>query len=100
VGRIQALLCLYFLVLLVESLVERELRQAMVRKKVESLRLYPEGRACRYPTVRRSIEVFEDVPRHELKVGAEPAVVFTTKLGPLQRTILSLLGIPQSAYNA
>jgi transposase len=100
VSRIQALLCLYFLVLLVESLLERELRQAMVRQKVESLRLYPEGRACRYPTVRRLIEVFEDVQRHELRVGAEPAVVFTTKLSPLQRTILRLLEIPQSAYNA
>jgi transposase len=100
VSRIQALLCLYFLVLLVESLLERELRQAMVRQKVESLRLYPEGRACRYPTVRRLIEVFEDVQRHELKVRAEPEVVFTTKLSPLQRTILRLLDIPQSAYNA
>jgi transposase len=100
VSRIQALLCLYFLVLLVESLLERELRQAMVGKKVESLRLYPEGRACRYPTVRRLIEVFEDVQRHELKVGAEPPVMFTTQLSPLQRTILRLLDIPQSAYNA
>ena len=100
VSRIQALLCLYFFVLLVESLLERELRQAMVRTKVESLRLYPEGRACRYPTVRRLIEVFEDVQRHRLKVGSEPAVMFTTKLSPLQRTVLRLLDIPQSAYDA
>jgi transposase len=100
VSRIQALLCLYFFVLLVESLLERELRQAMVRTKVESLRLYPEGRACRYPTVRRLIEVFEDVQRHRLKVGSEPAVMFTTTLSPLQRTVLRLLDIPQSAYDA
>jgi transposase len=100
VSRIQALLCMYFFVLLVESLLERELRQAMVRTGVESLRLYPEGRACRYPTVRRLIEVFEDVQRHRLKVGAEPAVVFTTKLSPLQKKILRLLGLPQSAYDA
>jgi hypothetical protein len=79
---------------------ERELRQAMVRTGVESLRLYPEGRVCRYPTVRRLIEVFEDVQRHRLEVGTEPAVVFTTKLSPLQRTILRLLDLPQSAYHA
>jgi transposase len=100
VSRIQALLCLYFFVLLVESLLERELRQAMVRTKVESLRLYPEGRACHYPTVRRLIEVFEDVQRHRLRVDAEPAVMFTTKLSPLQRTVLRLLDIPQSVYDA
>jgi transposase len=100
VSRIQALLCLYFFVLLVESLLERELRQAMVRSGVESLRLYPEGRACRYPTVRRLIEVFEDVQRHRLRMGTEPEVVFTTKLSPLQRKVLRLLDIPQSVYDA
>jgi hypothetical protein len=35
VSRIQALLCMYFFVLLVESLLELELRQAMVRTRVE-----------------------------------------------------------------
>jgi hypothetical protein len=90
---------MYFFVLLVEALLERELRQAMVRAKVDSLRLYPEGRACRYPTVRRLIEVFEDVQRHRLKGATEPGVVFTTELSPLQRRILHLLGIPRSAYD-
>ena len=98
-SRIQALLCMYFFVLLVEALLERELRQAMDRAKVDSLRLYPEGRACRYPTVRRLIEIFEDVQRHHLKGGTEPEVVFTTELSPLQRKILRLLGIPRSAYD-
>ena len=100
VSRIQALLCMYFLALLVESLLERELRQAMVRTKVESLRLYPEGRACRHPTVSRLIEVFEDVQRHHLKAGIEPTVTLTTKLSPLQRKVLRLLKIPQSVYEA
>ena len=43
VSRIQALLCMYFFVLLVESLLEWNSRQAMVRTKMESLRLYPAG---------------------------------------------------------
>src|SRR6185312_8430813 len=47
VSRIQALLCVYFLALLVESLLERELRRAMESQGIESLPLYPEGRACR-----------------------------------------------------
>jgi transposase len=100
VSRIQALMCLYFLVLLVESLLERELRQAMERSGVESLRLYPEGRACRAPTVRRLIEVFEDVQRHRLKVGSEPAIRLTTKLSPLQKKVLRLLDLSPSIYDA
>jgi transposase len=95
VSRIQALLCVYFFALLVESLLERELRRAMGREGVESLPLYPEGRACRHPTARRVIDLFEDVQRHELTAGKRPAVVFTTELTRLQRKVLGLLGMPK-----
>jgi transposase len=96
VSRIQALLCMYFLALLVEALLERELRRAMDRRGVASLPLYPEGRTCRYPTVPRLIEVFESVQRHTLLVGTKPPVVFTTELTRLQRQILSLLGMTRA----
>jgi len=95
VSRIQALLCVYFLALLVESLLERELRKAMESEGIESLPLYPEGRACRRPTARKVIDLFEDVQRHELSAGRRPAVVFTTKLSRRQRKILRLLGMPK-----
>jgi transposase len=98
VSRIQALLCVYFLALLVESLLERELRRAMDREGIASLPLYPEGRACRRPTARKVIDLFEDVQRHELSAGRRPAVVFTTKLSRLQRRILRLLNM-RGAYD-
>jgi transposase len=98
VSRIQALLCVYFLALLVESLLERELRRAMEREGIESLPLYPEGRACRRPTARKVIDLFEDVQRHELSAGRRPAVVFTTKPSRLQRRILRLLNM-RRAYD-
>jgi transposase len=96
VSRIQALLCVYFLALLSESLLERELRRALAREGVESLPLYPEGRACRRPTARRVIDLFEDVQRHELAAEGRTAVVFLTDLTSLQRKILRLLGMPKA----
>jgi transposase len=96
ISRIQALLCVYFLALLTESLLERELRGAMAREGVESLPLYPEGRACRRPTARRVIDLFEDVQRHELTTEGRTAVVFLTDLTGLQRKILRLLGMPKA----
>jgi transposase len=91
--RIQALLCVYFFALLTESLLERELRQAMERKGIESLPLYPEGRKCHRPTARRLIDLFDDVQRHSLEVGQRPPVLFTTELSRLQRRLLRLLGM-------
>jgi transposase len=96
VSRIQALLCAYFFALLVESLLERELRRTMERTGVESLPMYPEGRACRRPTARVVIDVFEDMQRHELAAKDHSAIIFTTELTRLQRKILRLLGIPKA----
>ena len=76
VSRIQALLCVYFFVLLVEALLERELRRAMERKRIDSLPLYPEHRACRRPAARKVIDLYEDVQCHILKTGKRPPEVF------------------------
>jgi len=98
--RIQALLSVYFLALLTESLLERELRRAMDRETIESSPLYPEGRKCRRPTARRVIDLFEDVQRHSLRAGRRrPPVVFTTELSRLQRRLLRLLGMT-NVYDA
>jgi transposase len=98
VSWIQALLCVYFLAPLMESLLERELTRAMEQEGIASVPLYPEGRACRRPTARKVIDLFEDVQRHELSAGRRPAVVFTTKLSRLQRRILRLLNM-KGAYD-
>jgi transposase len=95
-SRIQALLCVYFFVLLVESLLERELRRAMERKGLASLPLYPESRPCRRPTARRVIDLYEDVQRHTLQADQRQPEVFSTELTRLQRKILRLLGIPKA----
>ena len=98
-SRIQALLCVYFFALLVEALLEREVRRAMEQNGVEDLPLYPESRPCRRPTARKLIDLFEDVQRHTLRTPAGPPVVFTTELTRLQRTVLGLLGMSH-AYDS
>ncbi len=100
VSRIQSLLCVYFLVLLVEALLERELRQAMEREGLDSLPLYPEDRPCRRPTARRVIDLFDDIHRHTLHSDDEAPTVFVTELSALQRRILKLLGVPATKYRA
>ena len=98
VHRIQALLSVYFFALLIEALLEREPREAMRRKGIESLPLYPEGRACRWPTARRVLDLFGSIQRHTLKQGKRPAEIFTTDLTRVQRRLLNLLGLPIKNY--
>jgi transposase len=98
VHRIQALLSVYFFALLLEALLERELRQAMQHKGVESLPLYPEGRPCRWPTARRVLDLFESIQRHTFTSGKRPAEVLVTDLTPVQRRLLTLLSLPPKHY--
>ena len=98
ISRIHSLLCIYFLALCVQTLLERELRHAMVTAEEESLPLYPEGRACRAPTARRVLDVFEAIQRHELQQAGKPLETYVTELRPLHRHLLKFLGIAIRSY--
>ena len=98
VSRIQGLLAAYFFTLLVQTLLERELRQAMARAGEASLPLYPEGRPCARPTTHQLIEVFAAIQRHEVRIGDGEPQVMVTKLTKTQRTIIRLLGLDPRTY--
>jgi transposase len=98
VSRIQGLLAAYFFALLVQTLLERELRQAMARAGQASLPLYPEDRPCVRPTTHRLIEVFSSIQRHEVRVGEGETQVMVTKLTKTQRSILRLLRLDPRTY--
>jgi hypothetical protein len=96
-----ALLTIYYLALLVQALIEREIRLVMKRDAVESLPLYPEQRDCKAPTTRRIIDLFENVQLHELASGKDAAPLrFATELSQVQRQVVTLLGVSESAYDA
>ncbi len=97
VSRIQAMLCLYFFTLLLQTLLERELRRAMAAAELEELPLYPEGRACKAPTARRILDIFDPIQRHTLTSGGQSETL-GSELTHLQRMILKLLQLPHKDY--
>lgn len=98
VARIEALLFCYFVALLVHALLERELRQGMARANLDSLPIYPEGRACRAPSTERILELFAPLQRHRLRRHERLVEVFEPELGKLHKKILALMRIPTSAF--
>jgi transposase len=99
VKRIVGLLAIYFFALMVQSLLERELRKAMASQGIDSLPLYPEGRACVKVTTRQVLDVFEPIARHTIRhVGSKECEMFTTELAPIHRMILKLLRVPEADY--
>jgi len=97
-GRIEALFTLYFLALLVQALIERELRLAMQRENITELPLYPEQRDCERPTTEQILRLFSLAQRHKLSQGAHTLQVFKVEFTDLQRQLLILLGISEQAF--
>jgi transposase len=97
--RIEALLFLYFLALLVQGLIERQVRRRMIADGVKALPIYPEGRPCDRPTADRILRLFEDVRCHRLVTSANTCCrTFHDKLDKRQTAILQLLEMPPSSY--
>jgi transposase len=99
VERVEAFLLLYFITLIVQALIERQLRLAMERSGVAELPLYPERRLCKAPTAERVLELFQEVRRHRLLRGDEEVDRFYDKLSPLQEKVLELLGVARAAFS-
>ena len=96
--RIEALMFIYYLVLLLNALIERQLRIAMAHAGLASLPLYPEKRRCQFPTTARVIELFKNQRKHLLKEGTKDVRTFFDPINDLQLTILKLLEIPAASY--
>ena len=97
-ARIEALFTLYFLALLVQAVIERELRVAMQREKIPELPLYPEQRLCKRPTTEQVLRLFSLAERHTLMSEGQIVRVFHPQLTPLQCQVLDLLGVRRGAY--
>lgn len=98
VSRIESILCVYFLSLMIQTLLEREIRQAMETSGIEALPLYPEGRPCRRPTTRRVIDAMESLSQHRLVTEDGDVMHLHTDPTPLQKQLMKLFGIKPSTY--
>jgi transposase len=99
-ARIEAFFTLYFLALLVQVVIERELRLAMKREKIQQLPLYPEQRQCAHPTTEQILRLFSLAARNKLTKDAKTLQTFDVEFTDLQRQVLTLLGVPENAFKS
>ena len=97
-GRIEALFFVYFLALLVQALIERELRRTMEQHEIEELPLYPEERTTRRPTAEQIFRLFSLAQRSVLLEDNQEIHTFDPELTELQQRVLQLMSVPTTAY--
>src|SRR5437763_13331444 len=99
VAGVESLLWRYYVVELVQGLLEREVRRRMAQAGEASLALYPEGRASVAPTAGLVLGVLEGHRRHRLldEQGQELRR-FHDQVPAAAQDVLSLLEVDPTAY--
>jgi transposase len=99
-GRIEAILFCHFTALLIQALIERDIRDRMHQRGLQQLSMYPEDRGCAAPTTRRILDIFRDLTRHHIQdPHGNTLKTFHPQPNDLQTQILDLLNIPTTTYN-
>jgi len=95
--RVVAYLHMQVMALMVATLIERQLRNAMRSNSIPSLPIYPEGRNCDAPTMFDIVRLFRGVERYEVH-HEDDVKIFPAQISQIQAKVLNLLDVPLSVY--
>ena len=96
--RIEAMTFLYFIALMIVSLMERNIRKNMAEEKVEKLPILPNGMNTKTPTWNNLNYFFENVHLSLVEKKGRTIQTILKGVTTLHETVLRLLGVSTSAY--
>jgi transposase len=98
ISRIESNLFVFFIALVIQALIEREVRSKMREEGIRALLIYPEKREAEQPTTNKIIDLFEAVSTYSIYEGDCIVEEFRDELSDTQKTILKYLDINESDY--
>jgi hypothetical protein len=96
--RIEAILFLYFVALMIVSLIERKIRMNMAKAKIEKLPILPQAMNSKKPTWNNIKYFFRNAHHSEILQDGVCIQAAVKGLGELHELVLRLLEVPDSAY--
>jgi transposase len=98
IERVEGIMFLFFLSLMIQAIIEREVRLRMKERGIKTLPIYPEFRDAYHPTTSKILYTFEGISSYQVKLDRETIKEFRDSLTKTQEEILSLLGISLNYY--
>ncbi len=98
IERVEANMFLFFVSLMVQSLLEREIRNKMKEQSISSLNIYPEDRESKFPTTNCIMNAFNGISRYEIIQDNKVTESYKDELSETQLNILSLMGMKQKDF--
>ena len=98
IERVEAMMLLFFLALILQAVIEREVRKQMNASKIKALSIYPEHRLAYHPTTAKIFDRFHDISTYQIKTKDRVVEEYRDELTDLQKEILTLLGMTEQDY--
>ena len=98
IERIEANMFAFFISLVIQSLIEREIRNKMEKEDIPSLTLYPEEREAPHPTTTKIMRLFEKISTYKIKKENGKIEEYRDDLTETQKQILELLDISENNF--
>ena len=96
--RIEATMFAFFIALMIQALIERQVRNQMADRKIPAIALYPEDRDASHPTTAKIMGILADVSTYTLSSSSKEVTEYRDDLTAVQQMNLDFLGIPQTVY--
>jgi transposase len=96
--RIEAMLFLYFVALMIVSLIERKIRMNMAKEKIDKLPILPQGMNTKKPTWNNIRYFFRNIHYSEISKDGACIQSEVKGLGAMHEQVCTLLEIPKTVY--
>lgn len=98
IERIEANMFVFFVALILQSLLERQIRNALRKHKHAPLKLYPEDRDAPHPTTSQVLKTFAGISRYIIEDKDGRVQEYKDELKPVHRSVLKLTGITEKEF--
>jgi transposase len=98
IERVEATMFLYFLALILQAVIERQVRKKMKESEIKALPIYPEDRLATHPTATKIFALFEGISTYTVNRSDNKNEKYRDELTAIQIKVLSLLGLKEINY--
>ena len=96
--RVEANMFLFFVALIIQALIEREVRSKMKYQGLQALQIYPERRDAAHPTTSKIFDIFGEVFTYTISNDTDILEEYADELNDVQKSILKFLSISEDQY--
>lgn len=96
--RVEAMMFVFFMALILQAVIEREVRRSMKHQDIDSIPVYPEHRLADHPTTAKIFDRFHDISLYRLQDGGKLIKQYQDELTETHRSVLALLGMSEQHY--